>query len=183
MNTALLVIDVQMALLEDDNNGAKRSNPAAADNITQLLSAFREKNNAIVHIHHHGTDPADPFFSKAPGAAVQPFAAPQGNEPVIIKYGSSGFVGTDLEEVLRAKGIERVVICGATANHCAESAARSASNLGFETLYTADGVWAYEATGPDGITHSAETIHSVSLCTLQDEFADVLTTEQILALV
>ena len=46
MNTALLVIDVQMALLEDDNNGAKRSNPAAADNITRLLTAFREKGDA-----------------------------------------------------------------------------------------------------------------------------------------
>ncbi|MBN3562330.1 isochorismatase family protein [Aliamphritea spongicola] len=181
MNTALLVIDVQMALLEDDNNGAKRSNPAAADNITRLLTAFREKGDVIVHVHHHGTDPEDPFFSEAPGAAVQPFAAPQGDEPVVIKFGSSAFVGTDLEQMLRAQNIERVVICGATANHCAESAARSASNLGFDTLYTADGVWAYEATGPDGITHSAETIHSVSLSTLQGEFADVLTTEEILA--
>ncbi|WP_282169715.1 isochorismatase family protein [Ruegeria atlantica] len=180
MKTALLVIDVQMALAHEDAAGAVRSCPEAGDNIGRLLSRFRAQGDKIVHVHHHGLDPDDPFHADAPGAAVQPFAAPQGDEPVIIKYVSSAFAGTSLEADLRADNIERVVICGATANHCAESAARSASSLGFEMVYASDAVWAYDATGPDGVTHSAEQIHSVTLANLQGEFGEVCSTDTIL---
>ena len=47
-------------------------------------------------------------------------------------------------------------------------------------LNTADAVWAYAITGPDGAEHSAEEVHSISLSTIQGEFAEVLKTEQIL---
>ncbi|MEM7067285.1 MAG: isochorismatase family protein [Pseudomonadota bacterium] len=182
MKTALLVIDVQMALAYDDANGAERSCPQAEENISRLMAAFRNKGDAVIHVHHHGRDTDDPFFSEAPGAAVQPVAAPADGEAVYVKHGSSAFIGTTLEADLRAAGIERVVTCGATANHCAESATRMASNLGFDTVYTADAVWAYAATGPDGVAHTAEQIHSVSMATLQGEFANVLTTDEVLAL-
>lgn len=181
MKTALLVIDVQMALAHDDANGAERSCPQAADNITSLLTTFRERGDAIFHVHHHGTDPDDPFHSDAPGVAVQPFAQPNEGEPVIVKHVSSAFADSTLEDDLRAEGVERVILCGATANHCVESATRAASDLGFDTVYAADAVWAYAVTGPDGVTHSAEQVHSTSLSTVEGEFASVLKTEQILA--
>ena len=44
MNTALLVIDVQMALAHDDAAGAARSCPEAADNIGRLLAQPRLNN-------------------------------------------------------------------------------------------------------------------------------------------
>lgn len=180
MKTALLVIDVQMALAHDDAAGAVRSCPEAADNISRLLHQFRTNGDTVIHVHHHGLDPQDPFHADAPGAAAQPFAAPHDNEPVIIKHVSSAFAGTTLEHDLRQGGIERVVICGATANHCAESAARSASSLGFDMIYASDAVWAYEATGPDGVTHSADQIHSVTLANLHGEFGAVQSTNDIL---
>ncbi len=182
MKTALLVIDVQMAFVHDDDAGAVRSCPEASENIAKLLGAFRTNGDTVIHIHHHGNDPDDPFHADAPGAAVQPFAAPQGDEGVVIKHVASGFVGTSLEADMRSKGVERVVICGATANHCAESTARSAGNLGFDTVYVSDAVWTYGATGPDGTEHSADQIHSVTLCNLHGEFANVMPTEAALAL-
>ncbi len=181
MKTALLVIDVQMALAHDDANGAERSCPQAQQNIEALLAHFRKTGQKVFHIHHHGLSPDDPFHKGAPGAAVQPFAAPAGDENVIIKHASSAFAGTSLEADLRTSGIEEVVICGATANHCAESAARAASDLGFETTYVADAVWAYGVTGPDGVAHSAEQVHSVSLSTLDGEFATVVPAAQVLS--
>ena len=185
MKTALLVIDVQMALAHDDAAGAARSCPQASENIAKLLAHFRNSGEKIVHIHHHGTDPDadDPFYVDAPGAAVQPFAAPINSEQVIIKYVSSAFGGTTLHADLRDAAIERVVICGATANHCAESAARSASSLGFDMIYASDAVWAYDATGPDGVEHSAQQIHSVTLANLHGEFGAVQSTNEILATV
>ncbi|MBT7222595.1 MAG: isochorismatase family protein [Marinovum sp.] len=181
MNTALLVIDVQMALAHDDAAGAARSCPEASDNIGRLLAQFRASGDTIIHIHHHGTDADDPFHPDAPGAAVQPFAAPQDGEQVVIKHASSAFGGTTLLADLRSAGIERVIICGATANHCAESAARSASSLGFDMVYVSDAVWAYDATGPDGVTHTAAQIHSVTLANLHGEFGAVQSTDEILA--
>ena len=182
MKTALLVIDVQMALAAEDAAGAERSCPQAEQNIAELLAAFRAAGDMVVHIHHHGTDPDDPFHPDASGSAVQPVAAPLEGEPVVVKNVSSGFSGTRLKETLEAAGIERVILCGATANHCVESTTRSAGDLGFQPVYAADAVWTYGLTGPDGNSHAADVIHSVSMATLQGEIADVLRTEEILTM-
>lgn len=180
MKTALLVIDVQMALAHEDAAGAARSCPEAGANIARLLAQFRTSGDKIIHVHHHGKDADDPFHPDAPGAAVQPFAAPKDDELVIIKHASSAFGGTSLLADLQGAGIERVIICGATANHCAESAARSASSLGFDMIYASDAVWAYDAVGPDGVAHTAAQIHSVTLANLHGEFGSVQSTDEIL---
>lgn len=182
MKTALLVIDVQMALAHEDASGAERSCPEAEGNIVALLEAFRANQWPVVHIHHHGEDPDDPFHPKAPGAQVQPVAAPRDGEPVIIKTASSGFVGTRLQATLTELEASRLVLCGATANHCVESTTRSAADLGYAPIYAGDAVWAYAAKGPDGLSHSANQIHSVSLATLHGEIATVMTTRDILAM-
>lgn len=182
MKTALLVIDVQMAFVHDDANGASRSNPGASENIASLLAEFRQRGDKVIHIHHHGEDASDPFNPSAPGVVVQPFAAPLEDEDVVIKHGGSGFVGTSLEQILRDAGIERLVACGATANHCVESTTRSAGDLGFDTYYTSDAVWAYSVTGPDGVEHSADQVHSVTMSTLHGEFATVVSTSEALTI-
>ena len=51
--TALLVIDVQMAFVHMDDAGTPRSTPGAESNIARLLAAFREAGGRVVHIHHH----------------------------------------------------------------------------------------------------------------------------------
>ena len=109
MKTALLVIDVQMALAYEDASGTERSCPEAEDNIALLLEKFRSRGDTVVHVHHHGTDRDDPFHPDAAGSNAQPVAAPASGEPVVIKTGSSGFVGTSLQDILCKAGIERVV--------------------------------------------------------------------------
>ncbi|MCL6284188.1 isochorismatase family protein [Ruegeria sp. 2012CJ41-6] len=182
MKTALLVIDVQMALAHEDASGVDRSCPEAESNIALLLEKFRSNNSTVVHVHHHGTSPDDPFHPDAPGAVVQPVAAPAQGEPVVIKTGSSGFVGTPLQTILQNAGVERVVLCGATANHCVESTTRSAADLGFQPIYAADAVWTYGIAGPDGKSHSASLVHSVSMATLEGEIAAVKFTKDVLAM-
>jgi len=182
MKKALLVIDVQMALADEDASGTERSCPEAEQNIAALLDKFRSAEDQVVHIHHHGTDPDDPFHPDASGSAVQPVAAPTAGEPVVIKTNSSGFVGTSLQSILQDAGVEQVILCGATANHCVESTTRSAADLGFQPTYVSDAVWTYGITGPDGVPHSAARIHSVSMATLEGEIAAVKCTKDILAM-
>ena len=180
MKTALLVIDVQMALADIDATGEERSCPEAEQNISRLLDRFRSDGAPVIHIHHHGTDTEDPFHPDASGSAVQPIAAPSSNEPVVIKTNSSGFMGTNLQDILSDQSVDRVVLCGATANHCVESTTRSAGDLGYQPIYVGDATWTYGLTGPDGVTHSAEQVHSVSMATLEGEIAAVMKTDEVL---
>ena len=113
---------------------------------------------------------------------MQSIAAPLANEVVYIKHVNSAFIGTSLEKDLHASKIKNLLLCGATANHCLETTARMAGNLGFNTLFLADCVWAYGALGPDGIEHSAEQIHSVTLANLHGEFAQVIKSSDALSL-
>ena len=110
------------------------------------------------------------------------YSSPAPGEAVYIKHVNSSFIGTGLEDDLRRDGIEHLILCGATANQCVETTARMAGNLGFNTLYVGDGVWAYGCTGPDGQEHSAEEILSVTISNLHGEFATVLSTTDVLDL-
>jgi len=179
--TALLVIDVQMAFVHRDANNEPRSTPQAEGNIAQLLSAFRQSDLKIIHIHHHSTIEGSPFVVGLPGAVVQEFVAPEEGEAVYIKHVNSSFIGTTLEADLREQEIDHLIMCGATANHCVETTTRMAGNLGFDTYYVSDGVWAYGEVGPDGKSHSADEVHSMTLCNMHGEFATVVKTQDILA--
>jgi len=179
--TALLVIDVQMAFVHRDEKNEPRSAPEAEENIARLLSVFRQGNLKIIHIHHHSRVEGSPFIAGLPGAVVQEFVKPGQGEAVYIKHVNSSFIGTTLERDLREQGIEHLIMCGATANHCVETTTRMAGNLGFDTYYVGDGVWAYGEVGPDGKIHTADEVHSMTLSNMHGEFATVVKTQEILA--
>ena len=178
---ALLVIDVQIAFQQRDNSGAKRCNPDAETRIAKLLSGFRANNLPVIHIHHHSLEADSLFRAELPGSEVQSFAEPIDDESVYIKNVNSAFIGTSLEKDLHSAGINTLIMCGATANHCVETTTRMAGNLGFRTYYISDAVWAYEQTGPDGAHHTAEEVLSMSVCNLDGEFAAVIGSEQALS--
>ncbi|MCP5075191.1 MAG: isochorismatase family protein [Rhodobacteraceae bacterium] len=172
-----------MAFAHRDQAGATRSCPEAERNIATLIEHFRAKNLPIFHIWHNSTEPGSPFRPGTPGNMVQPFSAPVAGETVITKQVNSAFIGTDLEDRLRSAGISRLIITGATANHCTETTTRMAGNLGFDAIYVADGVWAYGQTGPDGVEHSPEAVHSMTIANLDGEFATVMTAEEVVGLI
>jgi len=49
---------------------------------------------------------------EGPGGAIHPAVAPQGEDIVITKHRISAFAGTDLDMILRAKGIETLILFG-----------------------------------------------------------------------
>lgn len=176
--TALLLIDIQDGL--DEPRLGKRNNPDAEANMARLLAAWRAAGRPIFHVKHNSTEPNSPLRPELPGNAIKHIVAPQGDEPIIEKRVSNGFVGTDLEARLRAAGIERVVVVGLTTEHCVSSTARMASDLGFTTLVVADATACHDRQGYDGAYYPAETIHTLALIAMQDEFATIVTTAQVL---
>lgn len=180
MAAALLVIDVQMAFLARRAAGHLWGNPTAETKIAALLAGFRNKGLPVWHVHHHGTDPRDDFHPDAPGAAVQPCAAPLAGEPVLIKQTSSAFVNTELEAGLRAAGIDTLVIAGGAANFCVESTTRMAADLGFRVTLAEDALINFGSRLRDGRRVPAPEVLAMSLATLDGEFARVAPTAELI---
>ncbi len=176
--TALIIIDVQDGL--DEPRLGKRNNPDAESNMARILAAWRTSGRPIYHVQHMSTEPNSPLRPELPGNAIKRIVAPQGDEPVIQKTVCNAFVGTNLEHRLRAGGIQSVVIVGLTTEHCVSTTARLASDLGFTTVVVADATACHDRTGYDGAYYPAETIHTTALVSLQDEFATILKTDELL---
>jgi nicotinamidase-related amidase len=146
-----------------------------------LLRAFREHGAPIFHIRHQGTHPKSSFLPDGTGYPVKDEAREIAGEPVIVKRVNSAFIGTDLEHRLHAAGINTLVICGATTNHCVETTTRMAGNLGFDTRLVRDATWTFDRRGPDGDEHLAEDIHAMTLANLNGEFARIVSASEAIA--
>jgi nicotinamidase-related amidase len=179
--TALIVIDVQRAFDQWEAAGRRRNNPSALARIVDLLGACRSRRTPIFHIRHEGTRPGSSFLPGGTGYPVRDEAREIEGEPVIVKRVNSAFIGTDLESRLRQAGIERLVICGATTNHCVETTTRMAGNLGFDARLVRDATWTFDRAGPDGEMHTAEEIHAMTLANLNGEFARIVTASDAIA--
>ncbi len=175
---ALILIDVQEGL--DEPRLGRRNNPDAEANMARLLRHWRAQGRPIFHIQHMSTEPNSPLRPELPGNTIKAIVAPSGSEPVIQKQVNSAFIGTDLDARLRAAEIESLVIVGLTTNHCVSTSARMAGNLGYDTVVVADATAAHEQRSYDGSYHQAETVHQLALANLHQEFASILTTDQVL---
>jgi len=179
--TALVVIDVQQAFAEMAAAGAERNNPEAEGNIAAVIAAFRDAGAPVIHIRHASREPGSALRPDATGYAVMDVARERDGEPVLVKHVNSAFIGTDLEDRLRRDGITHVVIVGATTNHCVETTSRMSGNLGFDTKLVADATWTFALTGPSGRTYGAAELHDVTLANLSDEFAEIVSQDDVIA--
>ena len=179
--TALVIIDVQQGFDELEIAGQRRNNPQALDRIIELLDDCRAKGVAVIHLRHASRDPRSPFRQDQGGFASKEEVRERIGEVVIVKHENSAFVGTDLEARLRHLDIDTLIIVGATTNHCVESTARMAGNLGFNTILVRDATWTFDRRGVDGEIFSADLVHAVSLSNLKGEFAEIATVEDVLS--
>lgn len=73
-----------------------------------------------------------------PGHAIVPELAPAPGDAVIDKVGSGCFYGTEMEHLLRNRGIRNLVFVGVTTECCVHTSIREASDRGFDNLLLAD---------------------------------------------
>ena len=178
MKRALIIVDVQEAF--DDEKWGQRNNLNAEANISQILKACREKEWLIIHIQHISDNVDSVFHPKSKGFAIKKIVEPIEGEVRVIKKVNSGFIGTNLEDVLKENAISTVVITGLTTPHCVSTTTRMSGNLGFETYLISDATAAFGLKDQNKQYIDAETIHNISLATLHDEFATIMTTEQLI---
>lgn len=180
-STALILIDVQNGF--DSAYWGLRNNPRAEENMKQILDAWRRSGRPVVHVRHMSVEPDSPLRPSQPGNEFKPETAPIAGERIVEKQVNSAFIGTDLEQHLRANQIGTVVIVGLTTDHCVSTSTRMAGNLGFNTYVVADATAAFNRTGYDGRQFTAEEVHNCALASLHQEFASVVNTDELLSMI
>jgi nicotinamidase-related amidase len=180
MKTALLVIDIQ----KDYFPGGKYPlvNPLeAAQKAYMILQCFRESDGNHVHIQHISLEPDATFFiSGDRGTDIHDSAAHFEGEPIVYKHEPNAFLNTNLFELLKSWGIERVVITGMMTHMCVDATARAASDLGFQVIVAEDACATRDLKFGD-TTIPAELVHKAFLAALKS-YGRVMKSEEILAL-
>ena len=155
---ALVVIDLQKGVV-----GLPTVHPAGevVGRAAQLARAFREQSLPVVLVNVTGaapgrTDAGMPKFSfPADWTELVPELGRRPGDHVVTKQRWGAFLGTDLDDALRQRGVTQVVLTGVATSIGVESTARSAYDLGYNVTLVVDAMTDRDA---DAHRHSVEKI-------------------------
>ncbi len=140
MKPALLVIDVQNAWLPMmDQKDVK----LAMDHINWAIKLFRDNGFPVVRVYH--TDIAD---GPAPGSEAFAFpktVAIKDDDPMVVKNYGSGFKKTDLDKILKEKGVNTVFLTGLSAVGCVLATYHSADDLDYNVFMVKHTLMSHDA--------------------------------------
>lgn len=152
-STALVVVGVQQ-VHADASVGVGE----VLGRIDALSAAARAAGATVCHVHHvgHGRR-ARPLLPSGTDPSVRPVVQPAADDLVVVAAGHDGFVDSPLDEVLRARGIDTLVVVGLAAEVAVSSTVRSANDRGYECLTVED------AAAPLSPETGARELHSVTM--------------------
>ena len=139
MKTALMIVDVQKALIDEHPYDEK----AFLARLKDLIRAARDSGVDVLYVRHDGGK-GDPLNYGEPGFEIYPDVAPQPGEMVFDKKYNSAFKETELERHLNARGIERLVLAGMQTEYCIDATCKSAFERGYNVVIPEGGTTTYD---------------------------------------
>ncbi len=134
MATALLVIDVQRALVDELPPARRQAFIALVD---FLLRRGRAAGISVVYVRHDGG--ATELTPGTPGWEIAVEVAPLSNEPIVDKRFGDAFRETTLAEVLAGMNVDHVVVSGMQTEFCIDATIREAERRGYRVTLVEDG--------------------------------------------
>ena len=170
--TALVVIDMQRAFLEDEGSLARAGIDitglkAAMEGCKRLLASARQAGVPVIHTRYvYRPDYADggilvnyimpqlrevdSLAAGTPDIEIVDELAPVDGETVIDKNRPSAFYATNIEPLLNGLGVDSLVVCGVTTNICVETTVRDASQRDYKVFVPKDATGELEQLRYDG---------------------------------
>jgi nicotinamidase-related amidase len=125
-DTALLMLDF---LHSDCNPEHGKRCMASFPIVKKLLDEARAKHMLVVYS----------AYGKNTEKNIWADVAPNGTEPFVVAF-LDKFIGTDLDKILKSKGIKTVIVVGSAANGAAFGTASAAAQRGFTVIVPVDGI-------------------------------------------
>ncbi len=177
--TALVIIDLQQGIVARQT--APYSPSEVIERSSRLAKSLRAKGGTVVYVRVDMNNflqlpvdqPArDPKAAPLPSAASElvPEAGFQQGDVLITKRHWGAFAGTDLEQILRQRGVDTVVLTGISTNAGVESTARQGTGLGFAFVVVEDACSSTDAES-----------HKFAFAKTFSRLARVRTTEEVIA--
>ncbi|UCD19918.1 MAG: isochorismatase family protein [candidate division WOR-3 bacterium] len=140
MNPALIVIDIQDRYLpmmaEEEKDFALRM-------INGAIWLFRQHDLPVIRVYH-----SDLQFGPKPGEEGFDFPSSiiiKDDDPKVIKNYPSAFTKTDLEKILRDKGVNTIFLCGLSAVGCVLATYHGGVDRGFETFMVRNAIMSHKS--------------------------------------
>jgi biuret amidohydrolase len=171
-SAALVIIDMQRDFVDPGGFGQALGNDVsllrkAVPSTKRVLDAARRLGMLVIHTREgHRPDLADlPPSKKARGRLKMGIGdpgpmgrilvrgerghdiidelKPKAGEPVVDKPGKGAFYATDLDTILKSRGINQLIVCGVTTEVCVNTTVREANDRGYDCLVLEDCVASY----------------------------------------
>jgi ureidoacrylate peracid hydrolase len=199
--SALIIVDMQNDFVHPDGGFAciAREIPEAGIDmpfimgtipfVKQLANAFRKAGRPVVYIAHvvkpDYSDAQFPYWrlGLSPGgnrtfivegtwgAQIVDDLKPQDGEHLIVKKGFGGFSNTPLDTILRNLGVTTCVVSGVTTCVCVSTTVRGGVEHNYRMILV-----------NDAVAEVSRDTHEAELKTMARVFADVKTTDEVLAM-
>jgi len=188
--TALINVDMQNCFVEGSPIAAP-DGLGVQQRINRVATACRRAGILVIHTSHvFRSDGSNIGVLGEINPIVKTGILSKGSESAALHKGLSvdardilldkprfgAFQSTDLELILRSRGIDTVIVTGIATNVCCETTAREASVRDFRVLFLSDG------TATDGMGNaSGAELQKATCATLGYLFAQVLTVDEMIA--
>lgn len=183
--TALILIDLQRCFADPASDFAAKGALDLVDRLNELAERCRDAGVLVIltaHVlrpdHSNAGTLADKVSAvkggmideRSDSAGFHPGVHVGPDDVIVRKPRFSAFAGTDLDLILRIRGIDTVIIAGIATDICCESTARDAADRGLRVIFLSDGT----ATGSGAEDPCADETHEAALARLDTFFADVM---------
>ncbi|MBK7173674.1 MAG: cysteine hydrolase [Bacteroidales bacterium] len=140
MKPALLVIDVQKAFLP---MMSQQDQDKAIEMMNWSMWLFRKHGLPVIRVYHKGEDygvvPGTPGFEFSDSLKIEQ------TDPMVIKTYSSSFTKTELDKLLKEKGINTLFLCGLSSVGCVLATYIDAENYDYKAFLIEDALLSHDA--------------------------------------